>query len=61
LAAVWRIYQKCNLVQFGPAEEDNFIFNKASGDKVFMQQKGGSYVLAVEMVVELDAKGCPVF
>ena len=31
LAAVWRICDKGNIVQFGPEEEDNFILNKGTG------------------------------
>ena len=33
LAAVWRIAEKGNLVQFGPGKEDNFIKNVATGDE----------------------------
>ena len=48
LAAVCRIAEKGNLVQFGPKEEDNFIKNVKTGEKVMLRKKGGSYVMAVE-------------
>ncbi len=31
LAAVWRIAEKGNIVQFGPRVEDNFIKNTVTG------------------------------
>ena len=48
LAAVWRICEKGNVVQFGNEDHECFIQNKVSGDKVFMRREGGSYVLDVE-------------
>ena len=48
LAAVWRICEKGNLVQFGPEDEDCFIQSKKSGDKVLLRRERGSYVLDVE-------------
>ena len=45
LAAVWRICESGNIVQFGPRDEDCFISNKMNGDKVYMRREGGSYVL----------------
>ena len=56
LAAVWRLAEKNHLVQFGPAPEDCFIKNKETGNKIFMKQKKGSYVLQVEFVQEVDAE-----
>ena len=52
LAAVWRTAEKGNKVQFGPAEEDNFIVNVATGNKVMMKRRGGSYVIPADFVVE---------
>ena len=52
LAAVWRIAEKGNKVQFGPNEEDNFIVNVATGNKVMMKRRGGSYVIPADYVVE---------
>ena len=50
LAAVWRITEKGNLVQFGPRPEDNFIKNLQNNKKVQMVRKGGSYVIEAEFV-----------
>ena len=52
LVAVWRIADKGNIVQFGPREEDNFIMNVESQEKVMMKRKKGSYVLDVEFLSE---------
>ena len=54
LAAVWRIAEAGNLVQFGPKAEDNFIQNVRTGKKVSLRKKGGSYVLGVEFVKESE-------
>jgi Fe2+ transport system protein FeoA len=48
LAAVVKICEKGNLVQFGFNEGESFIQNKKTGDKVFLKRQGGSYVLDVE-------------
>ena len=45
LAAVWRIAEKGNIVQFGPREEDNFVQNVKTGKKIHMVRKGRSYVM----------------
>ena len=50
LAAVWRIAEAGNLVQFGPKPGDNFIQNVRTGKRVGLRKKGGSYVLGVEFV-----------
>ncbi len=42
LAAVWRIVDKGNVVQFGPREEDNFIQNIMTKKKIPLVRKGGS-------------------
>jgi hypothetical protein len=61
LAAVWRIAEKGNIVQFGPKAEDNFIQNVKTKQKVPMTRKGGSYVLDAEFLIEEDkiAQGFP--
>ena len=41
LLAVKRITEKGNVVQFGPAESDNYIKNKLSGKKILLRKKGG--------------------
>ena len=51
LIAVKRITEKGNHVTFGPNLEDNYIWNKASGDKMMLKPQGkGSYVMDVEFV-----------
>ena len=52
LAAVRRIVEKGNIVQFGPRDEDNFVVNAVGGVKVMMVKKGGSCVIPAEMVME---------
>ena len=52
LAAVCRITEKGNIVQFGPKAEDNFIMNVKTKQTVPMTRKGGSYVLNAEFLIE---------
>jgi hypothetical protein len=52
LAAVRRISEKGNKVQFGPKPEDNFIMNVATGKKIMMTKKGGSYVVPAELIIK---------
>ena len=52
LAAVWRIAEKGNIVQFGPEEKDNFIQSVATGKKISMVRKAGSYVIEANYVKE---------
>lgn len=56
LAAVWRVCEKGNVIQFGDEPEDCFIKNKKSGRKIFMRKKKGSYVLDVEFVLKKDGE-----
>ena len=51
LAAVWRIAEKGNIVQFGPRAEDNFIKNIETGKRINMIHKSGSYVIEANYVV----------
>ena len=46
---MWKICEKGNLVQFGFLENESFIMNKKTEEKVFMKRQGGSYVLEVEL------------
>ena len=39
-------------MQCGPSAENNFIENMATGSKIMMVRKCGSYVIPAEMVVE---------
>jgi hypothetical protein len=52
LAAVRRIAEKGNTVQFGPRPEDNYIENKTTGRRIMMVKKGGSYVVPAEVIVQ---------
>ena len=48
LIAVKRIVEQGNVVQFGKKEDDNFILNTATGDKMMLKPNGrGSYVMQV--------------
>ena len=51
LISVRRIVEKGNHVSFGPKEEDNYIINKATGDRMMLKPNGkGSYMLEVSFV-----------
>jgi hypothetical protein len=51
LIAVKRITERGNHVMFGPQEEDNYIWNKATGKKIMLKPRGkGSYVMEVQFV-----------
>ena len=50
LAAVWRLAEKGNIVQFGPLGHQNYILNLATMKMIKMHRKGGSYLLKVEFV-----------
>ena len=45
LASVARIVEKGNIVQFGPDERDNYIYNPATDEKIMMRKKGRKFVL----------------
>ena len=50
LAAVWRLAEKGNLIQFGPLEAQCFVYHVATGKRIPLHKKGGSYVLKVSFV-----------
>ena len=52
LAAVHRICEKGNIVQFGPKEADNFIFNVASKQKTWLKKEYGQYVLEATLATD---------
>ena len=52
LAAVWRIVEKGNVVQFGPDDKDNFVRNIETGKKIHMVPKEGSYVIEADYVAQ---------
>jgi hypothetical protein len=58
LAAVSRIVEKGNVVQFGPRPEDNFIRSE-SGKKIPIRRERGTYVIDVEFNDGLAAAGFP--
>ena len=45
LASVARITEQGYIVQFGPREEDNYIYNPSTDEKVQMRRKGRKFVL----------------
>jgi hypothetical protein len=52
LAAVRRISEKGNKVVFGPKGADNYIENVATGKRIQMVKKGGSYVVPAELIMK---------
>ena len=58
LAAVWRIVEQGNVVQFGPSAKDNYIWDPHAQEKIMMRRKGRSFVLDVDMVKRSE-EGCP--
>ncbi len=58
LAAVSRIVEKGNVVQFGPKPEDNFIRSE-SGKKIPIRRERGTYVIDVEFNDGPAAAGFP--
>ena len=52
LAAVRRICEKGNIVQFGPKEADNFIMNVSTKDKVMLKQERGQYGMEATLAPE---------
>ena len=45
LASVARITEKGSIVQFGPKEEDNYIFNPKTEEKIMMKRRGRRYTM----------------
>ena len=54
LAAVWRVVQQGNVVQFGPTAEDNYIWDPQTQEKIMMRRKGRSFVLDADLVKKGD-------
>ena len=53
LAAIKKICEKGNLVQFGPWDCDNYMYikNVASGEKIWLKQERGQYILEASLAV----------
>ena len=49
LAAVRRICEKGNIVQFGPNSDDNFIMNVMSREKIWLKQERGQYIMEASL------------
>ena len=45
MASVARITEKGNLVQFGPKDEDNYIFNPKTEEKIMLKRRGKRFVM----------------
>ena len=45
LAAVWRIVEQGNVVQFGKQPGHSFIMNVDTGDKLLLERPGNSWVI----------------
>ena len=52
LAAVRRICEKGNIVQFGPGEKDNFIMNVQSQEKIWLKQEKGQYIMEATLMTD---------
>ena len=61
LAAVWRLAEKGNLIQFGPSEAQCFVYNVATGKKIQLYKKGGSYVMKVQFMKWVPTTSHSVF
>jgi hypothetical protein len=46
--AVSRIIDKGNKVHFGPKDEDNFIENMKTGEKIMMKRENGTFAIEVD-------------
>ena len=50
LASVARMTENGNIVQFGPKDEDNYVFNPRTDEKIMMRRKGRKFVLDVNFL-----------
>ena len=50
LASVARITENGNIVQFGPKDSDNYVFNPTTEEKIMMRRKGRKFVLDVDFL-----------
>ena len=49
LAAVRRVREKGNLVQFGPKDEDHFIKTVKSEENIWLRQERGRYIMEASL------------
>ena len=61
LAAVWRLAEKGNVVQFGPTEDQYFVLNIATGKRIQLYKRGGSYIMKVEFMKWIPTGNNSVF
>ena len=54
LLAVRRLTEKGNIVQFGGEAGQSFIANAATGKKIMMEKRGGSFVIKAQFVKRLS-------
>ena len=52
MASVARITEHGSIVKFGPKEEDNYIYNPATEEKIMMRKKGLRFVLDANFVMK---------
>ena len=50
LASVARITEQGNIVQFGPQQQDNYIYNPSTDEKVLLRRKGKKFVMDVNFL-----------
>ena len=55
LLAVRRLVEKGSVVSFGPDPNDNYIYNKATGKRIPMEKKGGSFIIKAHFAAEVEA------
>ena len=52
LVSVKRICERGNIIQFGPKEEDNFIKNIKTGEKIWLIEDNGQYMMEVKVATD---------
>lgn len=50
LASVARITEQGNIVQFGPKDDDNYIYNPSTDEKIWLRRKGRKFVVDVSFL-----------
>ena len=52
LVSVQRICEKGNIIQFGPTEEDSFIMNVKTQEKIWLIEENGQYMMEASLETE---------